>query len=207
MNPEEAMLFAEKYKQGWPEFFKSSKQFPQEYIDFINSVKSVAPNFGELEPEGYNMYRYWELNGKPKNWDEALQKEMFHKQKDGYHAHTIAWNENGEGEWMKHKTFPTAWMEKAFYDGYDFLTDPETEEPLFFDRMPEYEGVHPILIPLRGEKAEESKKFRETYDLIEDENGNRKYVPKKKEAEKFAKGGAMNIIPEGELHARLHHME
>jgi hypothetical protein len=26
-------------------------------------------------------------------------------------------------------------------------------------------------------------------------------------SQKFAKGGTMNIIPEGELHARLHHME
>ena len=157
---------------------KVKKQFPKEYVNFINSIKEFAPNFAELNPKGYNMYRYWELNGKPKNWQEALQKEMFHKQSDGYHAHSIAWNENGEGEWMKHKSFPTAWMEKAFYDGYEFITDVNGN-PLFLDTQPEYEGVRPVLRPLTGEQAEESKRLRENYDLVEDENGNRKYVPKK----------------------------
>jgi cell division protein FtsW len=48
MTPEEAKLFTESgidengnlfgYKKGWPEFFKPSKQFPQEYIDFKNSL-------------------------------------------------------------------------------------------------------------------------------------------------------------------------
>lgn len=46
--------------------------------------------------------------------------------------------------------------------------------------------------------------FREKYVPVFFDNENRYYyVPR----QKFKEGGKMNIIPEGELHARLHHME
>jgi hypothetical protein len=163
------------------------------------------------------MFRYWELKGKPKNWEEALKQEMFFKADDGfYHAPSVAWNENGEGEWLKHVDFSTAWMEKAFYDGYDFERDPETGEPIFSDENPLYEGVRPKLIPLSGKDAEESKQLREAYDIVLGPDGYRKYVPKK-----FKEGGVINssdvpeieetsqknVIPEGALHKNKHHME
>lgn len=154
-------------------------EFPVEYVNFINSVKQYAPNLGNLKPKGYNMFRYWELHNKPLNWEEALNKNMFFKAADGqYHAPSVAWNEKGEGEWMKHKSFPTAWMEKAFYDGYEVVTD-EKGDPLMFDNQPEYEGVHPVLRPLIGDNAKESENLRYNYDIVDDGYGNLKYVPKK----------------------------
>jgi hypothetical protein len=196
---------------------KVEKDYPQEYIDFIDSVAKHAPNLRAYSPEGYRMFRFWQLRGKPKNWEEAMQQEMFILQDDGsYHAPSIAWNENGEGEWLKHTSFPTAWMEKAFYDGYDFERDPETGEPIFSDSNPLYEGVRPKLIPLTGQAAEDSKQLRENYTIVEGPDGYRKYVPKQ-----YKKGGSIgdsdipeieettqkNVIPEGALHKNKHHME
>ena len=196
---------------------KVEKEYPQEYIDFIDSVAKHAPNLRAYSPEGYRMFRFWQLRGKPKNWEEAMQQEMFILQDDGsYHAPSIAWNENGEGEWLKHTSFPTAWMEKAFYDGYDFERDPETGEPIFSDSNPLYEGVRPKLIPLTGQDAEESRQLRENYTIVEGPDGYRKYVPKQ-----YKKGGSLgdsdvpeieettqkNVIPEGALHKNKHHME
>lgn len=160
-------------------------EFPIEYINFIDSVKQHAPNLGDLKPKGYNMFRYWELHGKPLNWEQALNKNMFFKADDGqYHAPSVAWNEKGEGEWMKHKTFPTAWMEKAFYDGYEVVTD-EKGNPLMFDNQPEYEGVHPVLRLLVGDDAKESENLRYNYDIVDDGHGNLKYVPKKQKNNKY----------------------
>lgn len=199
---------------------QKNNKFPQEYIEFINSVKNKAPNLGELEPEGYNMFRYWELNGKPQNWEQAIDREnpMFQLNSgDGlYHANTISWNqETGEGEWMKNKNHNTAWMEKTFYDGYDFEVD-EKGNPVFSEDQPLYEGKRPILKKKVGESLKKSEDFRNKYDLIEDSDGWRKYVPKK-----FKEGGKIkdsetpeikettqkNVIPEGALHARKHNMD
>lgn len=192
-------------------------EFPIEYINFIDSVKQHAPNLGDLKPKGYNMFRYWELHGKPLNWEQALNKNMFFKADDGqYHAPSVAWNEKGEGEWMKHKTFPTAWMEKAFYDGYEVVTD-DKGNPLMFDNQPEYEGVHPVLRLLIGDAAKESENLRYNYDIVDDGQGNLKYVPKKhkqggsiKESDELVKleeTTQKNVIPEGALHKNKHHME
>lgn len=197
--------------------FQEGGNFPQKYIDFINDVREHAPNLGKLSPEGYNMYRSWELNGKPRTFEEGLQENMYGLHNDGtYHGNTIAWNrETNEGEWLKHKNYKTSWMEKAFYDGYTWEQD-EKGNPIFSDDQPLYEGVRPILKKLTGKKLEESEKFRSQYDLVEDSNGWRKYVPKK-----FKQGGAIkesetpkieettqkNLIPEGALHKNKHHME
>lgn len=197
--------------------FQEGGNFPQEYIDFINDVKEHSPNLGQLSPEGYNMYRSWELNGKPRTFEEGLQENMYSLHMDGtYHGNTIAWNkETNEGEWLKHKNYKTSWMEKAFYDGYTWEQD-EKGNPIFSDDQPLYEGVRPILKKLTGEELEKSEKFRSQYDLVEDSNGWRKYVPKKfkqggsiKESEtpKIEETTQKNLIPEGALHKNKHHME
>lgn len=56
--------------------------------------------------------------------------------------------------------------------------------------------------------SDEAKKFREEYDLITEEDGKLlKYYKYKRKVESHKEGGQMNVIPEGSLHARLHHME
>lgn len=56
--------------------------------------------------------------------------------------------------------------------------------------------------------SDEAKKFREEYDLVTEEDGKPlKYYKYKRKVESHKEGGQMNVIPEGSLHARLHHME
>ena len=194
--------------------------YPKEYVEFIKDTKKEAPNLGALEPESYNMFRYWELNGKPSTFKEAIDKQMFTLENDGkYHAHSVAYNQElDEYEWMKNKKHSTAWMEKAWYDGYDFKRDKDGE-PLLSSTYKYYEGTNPYLIPLDGKDLEEQQEFREKYELVEDENGWRKYVRRKTEFKK--EGGSLkdteekpneetsqkNVIPEGALHKNKHHIE
>ena len=50
--------------------------------------------------------------------------------------------------------------------------------------------------------------LKDTHDLIFDDSANRyRYVKKEVKPEEFKEGGQLNVIPEGSLHARLHHME
>jgi hypothetical protein len=60
------------------------------------------------------MYRYWELNGKPKNFEEGLNRKMFifdNKDKK-YHASSVAYNKDNDSyEIMKSKNHPTLDLE------------------------------------------------------------------------------------------------
>ena len=51
-----------------------------------------------------------------------------------------------------------------------------------------------------------SNGLKDTHDLIFDKDSNRYYYRQKK-SQKYQKGGAFNVIPDGALHARLHHMD
>lgn len=56
--------------------------------------------------------------------------------------------------------------------------------------------------------SDDAKKFREEYDLITEEDGKPlTYYKYKRKVKSNKEGGQMNVIPEGSLHARLHHME
>lgn len=200
-----------------PELKSGGSTYPQEYLDFIDDVAKHAPNLGNPNPDNYNLFRFWELTNKPTTFKQAVARGMFALQDDGfYHGNSVAFNQDtGEYEWIKGPGHGTRWMEKTFYDGYDFEVD-EYGEPIFSEDQPLYDGVRPILKKKTGKDLKESEDFRAKYDLVEDENGNRKYVPKK-----FKDGGSIkdtdipeieettqkNVIPEGALHKNKHHME
>lgn len=86
-----------------------------QYNEYINSL----PDNQRLTPEAsYRSHRYWELNGKPKNFAEAIGKGMFtYDFKDnGWHAKSVALNENtGEYEFMKPNWHDTKMYEDAWY--------------------------------------------------------------------------------------------
>ena len=65
----------------------------------------------------FNVRRYWELNGKPVNFKEAIKRGMYKKEKDGYHANSIAFNEEtGEYEFMKSPNHPTIQYELNWFN-------------------------------------------------------------------------------------------
>jgi hypothetical protein len=73
----------------------------------------------------YRQHRYWELNGKPKNFKEAVSKGMFefNRTDNSWHAGSVAWNDSIKGyEFMKSKTHPTTYMEIDAYNS-DEMSD------------------------------------------------------------------------------------
>ena len=68
---------------------------------------------------------------------------------------------------------------------------------------------HPtVQYELNWYNSDDAKDFREEYDLITEEDGKPlTYYKYKRKVKSHKEGGQMNVIPEGSLHARLHHME
>lgn len=85
-------------------------------INFQNYLQTLPKN--QRDSTDYNVRRYWELNGKPKDFEEAIKKGMFILEKDGYwHANSIAYNKDtGEYEFMKSPNHPTIQLELDAYN-------------------------------------------------------------------------------------------
>lgn len=86
----------------------------QQYNQFVNTL---PPNqrYGN---EDFNTYRYWELNDKPADFEEAKRRGMYKlDKKDGlYHAGSVAYDkENDVYEFMKSPDHPTVDMELMQY--------------------------------------------------------------------------------------------
>lgn len=176
----------------------SQEDYPVLYKSFITDVRKYAPNLGKLNPDNYDMFRYWELNGKPLTWNQAQLKDepMFILEPDGYHAKSIAWNENGEGEWMKSPEHPSYYKEEVWFDGFKINNKGEK-------------------VPLEGKEKEKWESFRNKY-YLEVRNNKTTYKPKHedggslktKEEESIEEvSDQKNVIPEGALHAHKHHIE
>ena len=91
------------------------------YKDGYESFLATLPD-NQRKPGAYNTRRYWELNGKPKNFAEAVGKGMYNIQEDdgvlGWRANSVSYNENNDTyEFMKPNYHPTRWMEQVY--GYD----------------------------------------------------------------------------------------
>ena len=157
--------------------------------DFEYYLSTLPEN--QRDSTNFRVKDYWIFNGKPKDFQEAINREMFSQQEDfddngkslgfSWHANTIAWNpETGEGEFMKSPNHKTIQKEIDWYNSKD------------------------------GEN------FRRQYTLVKS-TPYWKYVKKHEgggsiieitsDVEMFQKGGTINVIPEGALHARKHNME
>ena len=57
------------------------------------------------------------MNGKPKNFEEAKERDMYRMGDDGYyHANSVAERGDGVYEFMKPRTHSTVWMETMFHE-------------------------------------------------------------------------------------------
>lgn len=78
-------------------------------------LQSLPEN--QRDSTNFRVKDYWEFNGRPKNFDEAVSKGMFTQFKDGWHAKSIAENpKTGEIEYMKSSNHPTRYMESDWYE-------------------------------------------------------------------------------------------
>lgn len=157
--------------------------------DFEYYLSTLPEN--QRDSTNFRVKDYWIFNGKPKDFQEAINREMFSQQEDfddngkslgfSWHANTIAWNpETGEGEFMKSPNHKTIQKEIDWYNSKD------------------------------------GQNFKRQYELVKS-SPYWKYVKRHKEGgsiititsdiEMFQKGGTINVIPEGALHARKNNME
>lgn len=196
----------EQFKEGG-KLEEDTKEYPQEYIDFKNSLPNNQKNTPESE---YRTYLYWQLWGKPKDFQYTLE----HPNEDGeymynwdesdksYHGSSVAWGKDGIGYFIKPKHHSTLKYELDWFNK-GIITE---------------EGGR--LRKMTPEERKEWEDFRRNY-VLEDDGNFYKYVPIK-QSESFKAGGTLknsldvpeteetnqkNVIPEGALHKNKHHME
>lgn len=109
-----------RWKKG-EKVYEAGRKLPEVVItpdEEYNAYLNTLPDNQRLTPnEEYDQKRYWELGGKPKDFDEAIKREMFSLVDDGYyHANSVRKNQDGDYEFMKPNTHPTKWMEDEFYE-------------------------------------------------------------------------------------------
>lgn len=123
--------------------------------DFEYFVSTLPDN--QKSSEKYNVRRYWELNGKPKDFNEAVNLGMYTLGDDGYyHANSVAYNQkNNTYEFMKDPSHDTLWMEidsylnnpdmKQFRNDYilNYTTSPITYQPRPKNEQRSYIGIPP----------------------------------------------------------------
>lgn len=158
----------------------------------------------------FRVRDYWEFNGKPKDFNEAISKGMFTQQPDGWHANSVAENPaTGEIEFMKSSSHPNHHVEVDWYnsdDGAEFRSQYELQktEPYwkYVKRKPQGEAVGSYQEGgiLELSLSDIPEEYLEPMSTIEE-------VTLDSILPEFKEGGKVNVIPEGALHARLHHME
>ncbi len=192
------------------------KQEIQKTDPFEIYLQSLPEN--QRDTVNYRARDYWEFNGRPKNFGEAIAKGMFTFKDDGFwHANSVQENPNtGEIEFMKSDTHPTHQLEVNWYnsnDGAQFRQEYELvksspywkyirrETPQEFKEGGAINNSSILLEVDIDSLPEEFKDGGVLGSSIIQE------VEIEEMVEEFKEGGAFNIIPEGALHARLHHME
>ena len=84
--------------------------------DPYQSYLQTLPEY-QRDDSNFRVRDYWEFNGRPKDFDEAISKGMFTQYKDGWHAKSVAENpKTGEIEYMKSSNHPTRYMESDWYE-------------------------------------------------------------------------------------------
>jgi hypothetical protein len=92
--------------------------------DYAAFTETLPNNLKPREDSSYDMYRYWVLMGRPKDFNEGIDRNMFSEVTDNngtfYHAGSVARNpETGNYEFMKHSSHPNHYMELAWYNSND----------------------------------------------------------------------------------------
>lgn len=151
----------------------------QEYNKYLNTLpdnQRFTPN------EEYDSYLYWQLNGKPKDFKEAYDRDMFNydHSDNSYHGNSIAYDDNGIGYFIKPKTHDTVKYELDWYN--KSLVTEEGGHQRHMDK--EEQAFH--------------DDFKSKYDLIDDPDRPNyyRYQPKVKAfgGHLFAGGGIKKYV-------------
>lgn len=179
---------------------------------FESYLQTLPEN--QRDDSNFRVKDYWEFNGRPKDFDEAVFRGMFTQFEDGWHAKSVAENpKTGEIEFMKSSSHPSIQKELDWYESDDasefrsqyelqktepyfkYVKKKGTDSPQFFkeggsltksDWLVEVD-INNLSLEFRGTDIEEV--------------GIDNILPE------FKEGGKFNLIPEGALHARKHNMD
>lgn len=125
-------------------------------------LKSLPDNL--QNSDDYRVKDYWEFNGRPKNFGEAIAKGMFIFQDDGWHAYSVAMNPTtGDIEFMKSVNHPTHKMELDWYysdNASEFRKEWDLEKTEPYYKYVKRKNSIPELV-------ESPKKTRTLKELIE----------------------------------------
>ncbi len=195
------------------EKFQKGRTLEDSFIIYLNSL----PEY-QRDSTDYRVKDYWEFNGRPKNFGEAIAKGMFTFQDDRWHANSVQENPNtGEIEFMKSNKHPSHQKEVDWYysdDGADFRSKYELiksspywkyvkrKEIQEYKEGGSFNVINSMLLAAEPDAVEQFEEGGtiETTSLI-------MAVEPEDEIQEYKEGGSFNVIPEGALHARLHHME
>lgn len=138
----------------------------------------------------YRMRDYWEYNGRPKDFNDAIQKGMFTQEQDGWHAYSVQENPGtGEIEFMKSSSHPTLQKELDWYN---------SDEAADFRSKFELVKTEPYYKYVKRKNSSAPQSYNEGGIV-------REVAPQSTFS--FKSGGSFNVIPEGALHARKHNMD
>ena len=168
----------------------------------------------QRDDSNFRVRDYWEFNGKPKDFNEAVSKGMFTQFEGGWHAKSVAENPaTGEIEFMKSSSHPSIQKELDWYN-----SDDATE----FRNQYELQKTEPYFKYVKRKGTDQPQSFKEGGNLtksdwlVEVDLNNISLEFRGEDLEEveldsllpeFKEGGKFNLIPEGALHARKHNMD
>lgn len=104
-----------------------------------NEYLQTLPDNQRNGTSDFNMYRYWELNGKPKDFNQAQQMGMFtwHNEDKSYHAGSVAYDKSKDRyEFVKTPLHSKTDMELLDYFNSDELSNFRKNWKLNMDHNP-----------------------------------------------------------------------
>lgn len=175
-------------------------------------LQSLPEN--QRDSTNFRVKDYWEFNGRPKNFDEAVSKGMFTQFEDGWHANSVAENpKTGDIEFMKSSSHPSIQQELDWYN---------SDEGSEFRNQYELQKTEPYFKYIKRKGSEAPQSFKEGGNItnsnwiveVDINNLSSEYkgleiveVDLDSILPEFKEGGKFNLIPEGALHARKHNMD
>lgn len=182
-------------------------------IDPFESYLQTLPE-NQRDSSQFRVKDYWEFNGRPKDFDEAVFRGMFTQFEDGWHANSVAENpQTGEIEFMKSSSHPSIQKELDWY---------ESDDASEFRGQYELQKTEPYFKYVKRKGSDTPQSFREGGSLtksdwlvevdintlsIEFRGADIEEVELDNILPEFKEGGKFNLIPEGALHARKHNMD
>lgn len=156
---QQANMFGKGGTTTGPEVIITPDEVYNRFLNTLPDNQRLTPN------EDYDTYLYWKLNGKPKNFQEALDRGMYtwDDSDNSYHGNSIAWGDDGTGYFIKPKHHDTLKYELDWFNK-NIVTE---------------EGGHQRFET--PEERAESDRFRENYILADDPDRPNFYIYKPKD--------------------------